>query len=149
MAINITLSRSGHIVKIPGYSSLEELLLGSNAEYLQKPATSLLMFRRIIAYAELIALEKFPKEEILESLTESLKVYNSITEHDSLDPTEIEEAVEERLKESSFNELYFPLLDEISYEILKVFASGAVSCAEEDVLVDDFEQSNFKGAINA
>jgi len=45
--------------------------------------------------------------------------------------------------------LYLPLLDEISYEILKIFASGAVSYAEEDVTVDDFEQTDFKGAINA
>ena len=149
MAINITLSRSGHIVRIPGYSSLEELLLGSSLEYLQKPATSLLMFRRIIAYAELIALEKFPKEEVLKSLQESLKIYNSITEHDVLEPNHIEETVEERLKEDDFKQLYLPLLDEISYEILKIFASGAVSYAEEDVTVDDFEQTDFKGAINA
>jgi hypothetical protein len=149
MAINITLARAKKVVKIPGFSSLEEMLFSSGEEYMEKPATSLLMFRRLIAYAELIALEKFPKEEILESLTESLKVYNSITEHDSLDPTEVEEAVEERLKEEDFNELYYPLIDEISYELLKVFASGVLANHNGYTDVEPFEEMEFKGVMLA
>jgi len=149
MGINITLPRSSYIVKISDFSNLEELLFSSNKEYLQKPATSLLMFRRIIAYAELVAQNKFSIEEIRESLKNAIEVYNSITEHEALEPNEIEEAVENRLKEDEFNRIYNFLLEEISNEILKIFASGAVAQKNQDVISEKYELIDFKGVLDA
>lgn len=130
MGIKITLTRAQKTVDITDFESLEELLFSSGKEYLEKPATSLLMFRRIIAYAELIAKSKFDHEEVLKHLYSSLRVYNSISEHESIEPSEIESFVEDRLKEDSFNELYGPIIEEITEEIFKIFASGSVAHAK-------------------
>jgi len=148
MPIKIHLPRAQKTVVIPGFSSLEELLFGSGKENLEKPATSLLMFRRILAYVELAAQGKVPKEKLYEHLQQSIAIYNSITEHDSLEPNEIEGLVEERLKDDEFAILYQPIIEEISSEIFKIFASGAISMDEEDVYIES-EMGDYTGVMQA
>ncbi len=148
MAIKIHLPRAEKTIIIPEFSSLEELLFASGKENLEKPATSLLMFRRILAYVELIAQDKAPREKILEHLRQSISIYNSITEHDSIEPNEIEKLVEARLKEEDFNKMYSPIIDEISSEIFKIFASGALSIIEEDIYIED-ESRDYVGVMQA
>lgn len=148
MAIKIHLPRAEKTVVIPEFSSLEELLFGSGKENLEKPATSLLMFRRILAYVELVAEKKVPKEKIFEHLHQSIEVYNSITEHDSIEPNEIETMVEERLKDDEFNKLYHPIIEEISSEIFKIFASGALSAVENDIYIEN-DSTEYNGVMQA
>lgn len=148
MGIRIHLPREQKTVVIPGFSSLEELLLGSAREHLQKPATSLLMFRRILAYAELVAKGEVPKDKIYSHLLESIQIYNSITEHDSVEPNEVEKMVEERLRDDEFNDMYQPIIEEISSEIFKVFASGALSMAEDTVYIEE-DVDDYTGVMQA
>lgn len=148
MAIKVHLPRAEKTVIIPGFSSLEDLLFGSGKENLQKPATSLMMFRRILAYVELVAKNEVPKEEIFKHLHQSIEIYNSITEHESLEPNKIEKMVEERLKDDEFNQLYHPIIEEISSEIFKIFASGALTHLEEELYIETAE-GEYRGVMQA
>jgi len=127
MPIKITLPRAKQTVVLHDFDSLEDMLFSSREEYLEKPATSLLMFRRIIAYAELLGKQVFDEEEVYDHLKQSMAIYNSITEYDSPEPTEIENYIEERIKEESFNKVYSPVVEEVISEIFKLFASGVLA----------------------
>lgn len=141
MAIVINLPESKKSVTILNHNSLQDLLLTSNSESLEKLATSYLFFQRLIAYIDLLGKEEFSEEEINDHLAALTSMYTNYLEFETPTEDAVGDRVQEIIASDDFGKKYGRFLESMTGELFRLFACGALALSEGEAYIGGLNQS--------